>query len=64
MRTDNFRALCKEFGISAKTGYKWRERFLHNGLDGMDEESRRPKSSPNGLSEAAVATSFASSRSI
>ena len=54
MRTDNFRALCKEFGISAKTGYKWRERFLRNGLDGMDEESRRPKSSPKGLSEGAV----------
>src|SRR5436853_338193 len=24
MQTDNFRALCQEYGISAKTGYKWR----------------------------------------
>ena len=44
MRTLNFRALCQEYGISAKTGYKWRERFLCKGLAGMAEESRRPKS--------------------
>lgn len=54
MKTDNFRALCKEFGISAKTGYKWQERFLEHGLSGMEEESRRPKSSPNGLGEGIV----------
>ena len=40
--TLNFRALCQEYGISAKTGYKWRERFLRQGLEGMEEESRRP----------------------
>src|ERR1700686_1373074 len=43
--TLNFRALCQEYGISAKTGYKWRERFLRQGLEGMGEESRRPRSS-------------------
>jgi hypothetical protein len=25
-----FRALCREYGISAKTGYKWQERFLRD----------------------------------
>jgi transposase InsO family protein len=54
MKTDNFRSLCQEFGISAKTGYKWRERFLQHGLSGLEEESRRPKSSPNGLGEGVV----------
>ena len=54
MKTDNFRALCQEFGISAKTGYKWRERFIAQGLDGMEELSRKPKSSPGGLGEAVV----------
>jgi putative transposase len=54
MKTDNFRALCKEFGISAKTGYKWRERFVQEGLSGMEEESRRPENSPNGLGENVV----------
>src|SRR6266404_6430007 len=52
--TLNFRALCQEYGISAKTGYKWRERFLRQGLEGMGEESRRPRSSPKQLSEGQV----------
>ena len=54
MKTDNFRALCQEYEISSKTGYKWRERFIENGLSGMAELSRRPKSSPSGLSEEVV----------
>jgi putative transposase len=54
MRTLNFRALCQEYGISAKTGYKWKERFLREGLGGMVEESRRPKSSPEQLPEREV----------
>jgi len=54
LESENFRALCREYGISAKTGYKWRERFLKNGLEGMSEESRRPKSSPRGLAEGMV----------
>jgi hypothetical protein len=51
--TLNFRALCREYGISAKTGYKWRERFLRQGLEWM-EDSRRPRSSPKQLSEGQV----------
>jgi len=54
MRTLNFRALCEEYGISAKTGYKWKERFLREGLSGMEEESRRPRSSPVQLPEGEV----------
>ena len=54
MRALNFRALCQEYGISAKTGYKWKERFLREGIAGMGEESRRPKSSPEQLAEEKV----------
>src|SRR6476660_3622146 len=54
MKADNFRALCQEYEISTKTGYKWRERFLEHGLSGMGELSRRPKSNPGGLDEAVV----------
>lgn len=54
LKTDNFRALCQEYGISAKTGYKWRERFMGQGLEGMAEHSRRPKNSPSGLDEGVV----------
>jgi len=51
LRTLNFRALCQEYGISTKTGYKWKERFLREGLAGMEEESRRPKSHSEQLPE-------------
>ncbi len=44
LKTENFRALCQEYGISTKTGYKWRERFLSRGIAGLGEESRRPQS--------------------
>src|SRR5258708_22746206 len=54
LRALNFRALCQEYGISAKTGYKWKERFLCEGLEGMREESRRPRSSPAQLPEEEV----------
>lgn len=49
-----FGELCREFGISRKTGYKWKERFLQQGLDGLHDQSRRPKASPNELSEDMV----------
>lgn len=54
LKTDNFRRLCREYGISTKTGYKWQERFYQHGMQGMAERSRRPKSSPRGLEESVV----------
>jgi hypothetical protein len=33
----NFRELCREYGISAKTGYKWRARFVEPGLAGLND---------------------------
>jgi putative transposase len=53
MGTLNFRALCQEYGISTKTGYKWKERFIRQGME-MAEESRRPRSSPMQLGEEEV----------
>jgi putative transposase len=54
MRTLNFRALCQEYGISTKTGYKWRERFLRNGFEGLEEQSRRPKGHAEQMGEEVV----------
>jgi putative transposase len=54
LRTDNFRALCAEYGISAKTGYKWRERMLQSGLAGMTEQSRRPRGHADQLVESVI----------
>jgi transposase-like protein len=52
LRTENFRALCREYGISPRVGYKWRERFMEQGEAGMVERSRRPQRSPEALGEA------------
>ncbi len=54
IQCDNFRELCREYGISAKTGYKWRKRFLENGEAGLEEKSRRPDAHGKQLAEDAV----------
>lgn len=41
-----FAELCRQFGISRKTGYKWLRRYEGHGLDGLRELSRRPRASP------------------
>lgn len=46
-----FGQICQEYGISRKTGYKWKERFFERGLEGLTDQSRRPHHSPNELSE-------------
>ena len=50
-----FRELCREYGISEKTGYKWRKRFLEQGYAGLEEESRAPQKHPNTIDGDAAA---------
>lgn len=38
--------LCKDYGISRKTGHKYLRRYEAHGREGLAEQSRRPKSSP------------------
>lgn len=40
----NFTELCSHYGISRKTGYKWLGRYRSDGLEGLEERSRRPHS--------------------
>jgi transposase InsO family protein len=40
----NVTALCRRFGISRKTGYKWIERFREGSE--LSDRSRRPRTSP------------------
>ncbi|MFM8619745.1 MAG: helix-turn-helix domain-containing protein, partial [Opitutaceae bacterium] len=47
----SFAALCREYGVSRKTGYKWKLRAMDDGLKGLREHSRRPRSSPKQLDE-------------
>jgi len=38
--------LCKQFGISRPLGYKYIERYNQTGFKGLEELSRKPKTSP------------------
>jgi transposase InsO family protein len=49
----NVRKLCRRFGVSPTTGYKWLERWRLRGMAGLHELSRRPQNSP---SRSAAAT--------
>lgn len=42
----SFRELCRRFGISTKTGYKWLKRFQEGFPDSLADRSRKPHSSP------------------
>jgi transposase InsO family protein len=42
----NVSKVCAEVGVSRKTFYKWVARFRGEGLDGLEERSRRPKCTP------------------
>lgn len=42
--TASIAELCRRYGISRKTGYKWLQRYQQQGLDGLEEQSRRPGS--------------------
>jgi transposase InsO family protein/transposase-like protein len=50
----NFSKLCKEFGISRETGYKWLKRHANEGVSGLNERSKRPHSSAKQTSQAIV----------
>ena len=39
--------LCRQYGISRKTGYKWLARYAAGGQEAMKEASRRPHSCPH-----------------
>jgi transposase InsO family protein len=45
---ENMSQLCREFGISRPTGYRWRRRFEQSrSITGVVERSRRPAHSPS-----------------
>lgn len=43
----NMSLLCKRFGITRRTGYKWLNRYEKYGIDGLLDQSRRPKNNKN-----------------
>ena len=54
--------LCREFGISRKTGYKILERYEQCGLEGLSDRTRRPFRYANQLPEPVEAAIVAAKR--
>ena len=41
--------LCRSYGVTRKTGYKWIERYQVGGLNGLCDASRAPRHHPNAI---------------
>src|ERR671913_622375 len=39
---DTVCSICKRYGVSRKTHYKWDNRYRHKGIEGLLDNSRRP----------------------
>ena len=40
--TETFATVCRRFGVSRKTGYKWLARYQAEGVEGLKDQSRAP----------------------
>lgn len=47
--------LCGLYGVSRKCGYKWIDRYLHEGPAGLQARSRKPNRSPRQVPEHVIA---------
>jgi len=56
-------AVCREFGVSRKTGHKWLTRYRALGPEGLLDRSRAPHRSPQAVEEAVRAAVVAFKRS-
>lgn len=43
--------LCDRYGISRKTGYKWAQRYVSEGIVGFQDRSRAPRSCPHRMAQ-------------
>src|SRR3979411_2445759 len=51
---DKIAPLCLECGMSRTAGHKWLKRYKEQGDAGLEEQSRRPKSTPLATAEELV----------
>jgi len=54
--------LCDMYGISRKAGYKWTQRYVEEGVEGLKDRSRAPKSCPHRTEERIVEALLAARR--
>ncbi len=59
---ESMASLCREFGISRKTGYKIFERYEQCGLEGLSDRTRRPFRYANQLPEQVEAAIVSAKR--
>ena len=59
---ESMASLCREFGISRKTGYNIFERYEECGLEGLTDRARRPHRYANQLPEQIEAAIVAAKR--
>lgn len=50
----SFSELCRRYGISRKSGYKWVERWITEGPEGLKDRGSRPQCSPLATPKAVV----------
>lgn len=43
--------LCRRYSVSRRTGYKWVNRYLAEGVSGLEDRSRAPHDCPHSLDE-------------
>jgi putative transposase len=51
-REDSFAGLCRRFGVSRNTGYKWLGRYEESGVVGLVDRSRAPLEHPQAVPAA------------
>jgi len=51
-REEPFAAICRRFGVSRKTGYKWLERYEEGGVEGLIDRSRAAHNHPQAITSA------------
>lgn len=54
--------LCRRYGVSRKTGYKWVDRYQAAGLAGLQERSRAPLRHAQQIAPAMIAAALAARR--
>jgi len=50
-REEPFAAICRQFGVSRRVGYKWLARYQEDGVEGLKDWPRAPLSHPQAIAE-------------
>ncbi len=57
-----FAAVCRQFGVSRKVGYKWLGRYRQDGVEGLLDCSRAPRHHPQAMAEEIIERCLAARR--